>query len=135
MSLQTWKEEFYPIEASEVTDKIEAIKHSLRKWTGLLEKNLKKHDVKLLYEEYEIRLEDFIINFETCALCQLFDVQTVYYECPNCPFVYYLNHRCCGYIGSPWHEFIYYKDPKPMIAALEKMLKLEEHKQEVNRGN
>lgn len=31
MSLQTWKEEFYPIEASKIKIDVEAVRHSLQK--------------------------------------------------------------------------------------------------------
>lgn len=40
MSLKTWKLEFYPVEASTVS-KEDALDHSLRKWEGLTEENLK----------------------------------------------------------------------------------------------
>jgi hypothetical protein len=43
MSLNTWKIEFYPQEACEVEDQLEAAKHSLRKWGGLTTENLERH--------------------------------------------------------------------------------------------
>lgn len=39
MSLETWKEEFYPIPADEVPES-QALAHSLRKWEGLRKENL-----------------------------------------------------------------------------------------------
>ncbi len=45
MGIATWKKEFYP-PISKVT-RANAIDHSLKKWIGLREENLKRHDLKL----------------------------------------------------------------------------------------
>lgn len=44
MSLQTWKDEFYPVPASEPIGGHKAqIEHSLRKWRGATKENTEKH--------------------------------------------------------------------------------------------
>ena len=51
MSVETWKEEFYPVDATD--DEVQEgsifilLDHSILKWTGALPENLKKHDVEL----------------------------------------------------------------------------------------
>jgi len=44
MSLKTWKEEFYPVEAEDAaSNPIEATKHSIQKWKGAMAESLEKH--------------------------------------------------------------------------------------------
>jgi hypothetical protein len=75
MSLQTWKEEFYPIPASECR-KEDAVKHSLRKWIGLKKENLKKHGLRHLggswISEVENNENGIVTSSPSCALCTLF---------------------------------------------------------------
>lgn len=54
MSANSWCEEFYPIEADEACSRIdyECVEHALKKWTGALPENLKKHEVE--YQNFEI---------------------------------------------------------------------------------
>ena len=88
MSIESWKKEFYPISADEVKEK-DAVEASLKKWRGLLPKNLEKHNVRLERRSNLTMLIDKatgevyinIIGVETCALC------TYYYnkDCTNWP--------------------------------------------------
>ena len=122
MSMSTWKKEFYPIDASKIKTEKGAIKHSLRKWEGLLQKNLKKHKMTAshryhLEDENDNRLR---INGDSCALCRLINS-----KCNECPIVK------CGFgpcdWGSDnndgWRRWIDNDDPKPMIKLLKKVLK------------
>lgn len=44
MSLETWKQEFYPVSAEEaVVDAIAAVNHSIKKWEGLRPNTLANH--------------------------------------------------------------------------------------------
>lgn len=78
MSLQSWKEEFYPVDAEDVP-KEQAVAHSIRKWQGLLPENLAKHGVEWAGEHSD-RLREiaetddrFIVGASTCALCCHYD--------------------------------------------------------------
>jgi hypothetical protein len=111
MSLNTWKIEFYPQEACEVEDQLEAAKHSLRKWGGLTTENLERHG---LVKEGESRYiwngwgDRFAVDGYSCALCCLFDS-----HCPDCPL------QICEPEFRSWH---YQDDPKSMIKILEELV-------------
>ena len=74
MSMQSWKEEFYPIEAEEVPEEL-ALDHSIKKWEGLQTANLIKHSVimegiKLKNDApYTNPYDILIISASSCALC------------------------------------------------------------------
>jgi len=140
MSLKTWKKEFYPVPASKVSGKKTAIKHSLKKWQGLTEENLKKHGLIFTYDFDDASIREtmvssnlpgcsFGINSKTCALCQLYynndgsDTDDKSDCCYKCPLYQSLGHRCDGRSDRPYVVFLDSGDPVPMIKALEKMLK------------
>lgn len=83
MSLQSWKEEFYPVEAQYASPE-EAVAHSLRKWEGLRPENLQKHGLvqngKHL-EEVDSEDEEYFISGDSCALCHHYAED----ECNCCP--------------------------------------------------
>jgi hypothetical protein len=135
MSIKTWVKEFYPVEAftfretKESTSKevLKAIKHSLKKWRGLTEENLKKHNCK--YNTDICRVEDetgtnqLLIDCDSCALC-------FYYlnVCEDCILYKVRNRDSCdmkkdGEDWSPYNAFAWEGNPKPMIALLQKALK------------
>ncbi len=92
MSLESWKREFYPIDAkSEMTEQ-EAILHSIKKWEGLTKENLNKHmldaDCGWLSDEFG---EAFDIDSSTCALCAKF----IRKYCQYCP-LYKKQGFVCG---------------------------------------
>lgn len=129
MSLETWKAEFYPIEASKVLVE-DAVQHSLRKWRGLTKENLKKHGVKQDGNSIYDVFGSLRLNYGSCALC--FHYECSVSDCPGCPLVSVLGTRCdiCvnrddEHIVSPYREFIWRNDPLPMIEALEKAAALE----------
>jgi hypothetical protein len=135
MSIKTWMKEFYPVEASafkretkNTSEKevLKAIKHSLKKWKGLTQKNLEKHYCH--YSTYICRVEDesrtnqFSIDCDSCALC-------FYYHnvCEGCILFKVRGCGCDAYKEtepcSPYSTLTYEGDPKPMITLLQKALK------------
>jgi len=77
MSLTTWCEEFYAIEATKVAKK-DALKHSVTKWEGLMLGNRVFHNVGMsteacdsCFEVYDKDDPDEIlrIDADSCALC------------------------------------------------------------------
>ena len=120
MSVTSWKKEFYPVSAKKPRTKIARIKHSLRKWEGLMPAMLKKHGIR---ENFSAPI---LVDQTTCALC------IAYYssnedcegECDDCPLCQTLNHPCDEGSGKiPWEAWCSYGDPRPMIRALRKTLK------------
>lgn len=93
MSIESWKQEFYPVEADSEMSEQEAILHSIKKWEGLTEENLNKHAVcvnyfKDLHDEFG---GAFDIDSSTCALCAKF----LSNDCQDCP-LYKKQGFICG---------------------------------------
>lgn len=125
MSLQTWKEEFYPVPADQCP-KGEAVAHSLRKWRGLTDENCGKHDVEKLYG----RVGELRIDSRSCALCEHY-YKRPNQDCSECPLALVRGGAPCDYTGdgevmSPYLAFEDRGDPQPMIAALEAALAREQ---------
>ena len=130
MSLDTWKQEFYPVPASEVeNDQVAATEHSLRKWRGLTTENLTRHDLACtppeIYDANPGKTHDYFCFGEyTCALCRHYfkspddDTPT----CVTCPLYETLQGHTCDYDGQPYSVWIRTGDPQPMITALEETL-------------
>lgn len=118
MTIETWKQEFYPTEADS-TSKETAIAHSLRKWVGLRPENLTKHGITN-YDLYTIQYknERFDINGQSCALCSHFFSRD---WCVNCPLHKHLGQDCDDE-NMPYSIYIASRDPEPMITALEALL-------------
>lgn len=130
MSLKTWKAEFCPVPASKVGKK-DAVAHSLRKWKGLTERNLKKHGVEYDLDRRAVIGEDgsFPISADTCALCEVYFLfgkgivapgvrRCAEEPCSACPLCKSLGEACDAE-GMPYYEFVDDGDPNPMIKALE----------------
>jgi hypothetical protein len=115
MSLETWKAEFYPIEADKATNTdLEATLHSLKKWEGLRKDNLDKHNL--------VKINEFISNesiidekgntlkitSSSCSLCKKYDN-----DCNECPL-----YRCGTATYGYW---LITSDPEPMIKSLEEL--------------
>lgn len=122
MSLQSWKKEFYPIDAKDVRKK-DAVEHSIKKWEGLRRENLERHDLVLKYGWIVVDIcseERFAINGETCALC------VHYFEggCYYCPLKIVNGHVPCFKQNESdiniYSEFTDHSDPEPMIEMLKK---------------
>ena len=146
MSLESWKAEFYPIDANQ-THRTDAIDHSLQKWLGLLPENLAKHQMMLVEGEVlEVGTdldnpsrEGVVINGQSCSLCHHyldhdFDEHEDEHEsqCHDCPLYQARGGAACddetseeweSDKPSPWHTFTRAEnsnDPKPMIHWLTK---------------
>lgn len=116
MSLQSWKKEFYPREASDIDDTPDAIEHSITKWKGLLPENLSKHNLEIDDGSiWDSKGQYMVISSGTCALCRLFIEIT---DCPECPLSKHLGYRCDDGETSPYMVFTLFNNPQPMIDAL-----------------
>ena len=137
MSLKTWKEEFYPIEADKCKKK-DAIKHSLQKWIGLRQSNLRKHKIFYDFTEStmcnlsnEIDHEYFYpVNHQSCSLCQIYLNNRSYTnsdDCVKCPLAITRNGLPCTFgfnnHKSPYNKFRTKGDPEPMISLIRKAIK------------
>lgn len=112
MSIETWKQEFYPVPASEATSDVHtALDHSIRKWTGLLKKNLKKHGLTASWPRIWEGRKSFPITTDTCALCHLY-----HDACDLCPL------GGCGPFSAfcIWAEI---GDARPMLTKLKQARK------------
>ncbi|KKN98990.1 hypothetical protein LCGC14_0142350 [marine sediment metagenome] len=129
MSLATWKKEFYRTPADKVSKRY-ALRHSLKKWLGLKPANLKKHDV-VLYDGNVMNKSDVTddeddcdrdiaylrIDDSTCALCKTHDPRRSG-DCGKCPLTE-IDAECLD-PESPFDQFMWSWDVKPMIKALQK---------------
>lgn len=136
MSTETWKAEFYPVDASTKMTNLEAVRHSLKKWRGLTPENLARHDVninarpdgglavgRLLQGEGS---DGLAINSVSCALCHKHSDE--FHYCRTCPITRAVGSRCdrvrfeegSTEWTSPWHKFDRQADPMPMITLLKK---------------
>lgn len=123
MSLQSWKEEFYPVDASDCP-KEDAIEHSLLKWVGLRRENRGRHDVGLDgfngVIEQSLKSGDRLgIDSVSCALC----VVHLDRSCGDCPLFLVRGQQCdhrtqdeeASGLSSPWTAWAVGRDPEPMI--------------------
>lgn len=129
MSLKTWKEEFYPCEAGEV-EKADAVEHSLRKWRGLREQELARHEVIFSSDRVISDGEESLgLGSRSCALCKWYEDPDDCFNCASCPITLATGYPCDGteeeagafldYEDSPWGIFTETQDPEPMITALQ----------------
>lgn len=132
MSLQTWIDEFYPQDARQVSllsDK-DMLNHAIRKWSGLTQDNLEKHNV---FKNGDARIEDlsttedFYIAAETCALCEAYlndhDYDDDNKRCRQCPLSKYRDGFPCDVAkyDETYSPYIMWKktgDPADMIKLL-----------------
>ena len=150
MSLETWKAEFYPVEATtENVEPEEAVAHSLRKWEGLRAETLAAHGLRVRDGRLEDGTDWMGIDAATCALCTHYlndnwpdededdEAETSRMRCENCPLFAVLGRSCDDDIVDgngeriaygPYFLFIERNDPEPMIAALKKAAELEAKK-------
>ncbi len=135
MGIKSWKAEFYPTTAKQAARKsmIAAIEHSLRKWEGLSQKQLKKHG---LVREYAMLIDVnrvvLDIDNSTCALCEKYMDYDPNYglfddtdnvspsECAECPIVL-SGQRSCNKPNSVYTQYI--SDSENSGAAMVKVLK------------
>lgn len=137
MSLATWKKEFYGPMVKAAGSLDTALEHSLKKWTGLLPKNLEKHKVEVVeWGDLFYKGQYFGIDYDTCAVCQFYKWSNPddWEDCPRCILAQVRQGRSCctptAQFGvSPYDAWIDKTNPKPMIKLLEKALaKVKEEK-------
>lgn len=113
MSVQSWYDEFYPLDPIDIPIH-EAAEHSLKKWVGMLESNLKKHGINpdTHGDEHGNYLDT------ACALCEHFqDIQSLNHPCKNCPLVL-SGHKDCFHPESTYANK-YGFGIEPLIKELE----------------
>lgn len=128
MSLETWKEEFYPVPAEvyhDEDDELVLINHAIQKWTGLLTESMQKHsvgfrdDMRCAISDLPLAYSDaalenvFDIDSTTCALCQRHS------HCQTCPVDTFSIG--CNESKSPYDKFVIGNDPLPMLQALKEV--------------
>ena len=116
MSLSSWKKEFYKTPADEVSKRF-ALKHSIRKWIGLLSVNRRKHNVSLDTGQLHGNDSDegLYIDGSTCALCQHHNTKN---HCSTCPVVITTGKTC----HKAYESMFDYNRVKPMIDLLKRAL-------------
>ena len=125
MSIATWKKKFYPINANNILLNTDAkmLKHSIKKWEGLLAKNLRQHTMSHSAGSGEIHQTDsfavFPITGGTCALCCEY-YNGIFNECTQCPIFKYLKTRICSKEFNRWRN---HNDPNPMLNLLKTVYK------------
>ncbi len=130
MSLQSWKEEFYPIAAREAaTDDATALAHSLQKWTGLRPENLQKHGMQQAGYSITDGMEGLCIDGNSCALCRFHDPDSLGEPegCKDCPLYQVWGCSCDPYgeeTYGPYRQFILLGDPEPMIDLIQEAINL-----------
>jgi hypothetical protein len=106
MSLASWKREFYRTPPRKVS-KAYALKHSLKKWIGLLPKNRTKHKVTLRHGTLSDNNNSWLdIDAISCALCYHFEG-----DCKACPL---------GSCKSEYEKMENNKGVVPMINLLKR---------------
>lgn len=136
MSLQSWSHEFYRIPAVDPrarTTALVAVRHSLKKWNGLLPENLARHNLQVTGRRLRSvgrpkRGAKFLaIDYSTCALCVAYfnhaeaEVCGTDEGCRKCPLAQVMSARTCqNGARSPYHRFVRKGDPVPMIRALQR---------------
>lgn len=132
MSIESWKNEFYPVPANQVVE-ADALKHSHTKWLGLLPSNLQRHGMEKHLDErhigeigqssYYYDPTAFRVNDESCALCQH------YYDdaCRDCP-LYLVSGKTCDFYPvdgklSPYDTWKETNNPVPMIRLIERAMR------------
>jgi hypothetical protein len=125
MSLESWKEEFYPVSATysmQSEDDLVLVDHCLRKWNGALPKNRKAHGVEFAFGfiiDKEAK-DSLCFNGDSCALCQKYVFSSCLDEDDHhCPIVRYTGRRCD--YGSPYD--LAKKSPSVMVKLLKQIRK------------
>ena len=135
MSIETWKHEFYRVEAYKVSvlSNMEMLRHSIKKWEGLQPENLARHELKAtrggdLYSLGDAHAASplFNVSSTTCALCEGYKPGK--FGCGSCPLSNVRgNVACDGTMKeerfSPFRIWIVRSNPMPMLQWLREALK------------
>ena len=115
MSLESWRKEYYPVDAYKLTSRDDAvlIEASLLKWIGLQKENLAEHGLKKQHQFGPFYIENKLMSgINDCSLCTKY-----LYHCDECPL------ESCQ-VDSPY-RITYNNDFNnltPLIEALAKAL-------------
>ena len=140
MSLETWKAEFYPVDAKDVSES-DALAHSLKKWEGLRKENLERHkcwmDGGVLVDSEQGFWHDekyaLIIASSSCALCNYYQENT----CNGCPLKDVRGAACDDVLNGgsdaesepPYGIFLSRNhNPEPMIQLIQLAIERQEKK-------
>jgi hypothetical protein len=129
MSLKSWEEKFMPEDPAGCKTRVKAAEHSIKKWKGVLSKNLKRHD--LVKEGSALRQtdvdgtygKDFWLDSDTCALCHLVrNPETDELDCGKCPLTL-AGYPSCKHEDSAWHKATgHYDEPEDEDKAVQGMI-------------
>lgn len=129
MSLETWKQEFYPVGAGEAAlvfdkdtphGKLALIDHAIKKWEGLRPEALQEHGLasgpKAVWDTTGSGVE-LQIDASTCSLCTAYGSPRD--RCARCPL------KDCSQEFSSWTGSARLGDgnPEPMLALLNRVRK------------
>lgn len=123
MTIESWKKEFYPVEAKDCPRCPAAeLDHSILKWEGLKNESLEKHGLYLQWRHlYDKHTEDevFFLSGVSCALCHRYLTS----DCQECPITKARGKACQGTMAgdpAPWGALLQREDPEPMLMWLRK---------------
>lgn len=128
MSLESWKQLYYPITAEEAA-KLSPhgiIEHSLIKWRGLRPETLAEHGLWFSYSSLTDGTYVLPITGQSCSLCEKhYDYSKDEPDsCSSCPLAQLgASGTDCFTEYRHWRDT---RDPEPMIALLEKALQTAE---------
>jgi len=125
VSLETWKEEFYPVPAGAVSRE-DALDHSIRKWEGLRPENLRRHGLmrdglmrRAITEKNGIG--GMHIDAGSCALCRHHEKPIG--RCYDCPLYLVRGSRCDTPTDtealSPYQSWLKSGSPVAMLELLD----------------
>lgn len=126
MSFQSWCKEFYPVPAERVS-KRQALAHSIRKWTGLLRSNLRKHGIGptgwwSAFDTIGADDGELLVNSDSCALCIHHHLNNNP-PCRRCPLALVRDGVPCDTRRDdeddpPYSRFLDTGDARPMLRWL-----------------
>lgn len=127
MSLKTWKQKYYPKKPTTKMTWLQAINHSITKWSGMDEDTLAEYGVycaDIDLNDRGISTKPFKINSSSCALCVKAEPST-FPDCVFCPITIMRGSPCDASQGNTDSEFSMWcrlQDPKPMQELLKETL-------------
>lgn len=133
MSLESWKKEYYPVDADEVDAK-DACAHSTQKWTGMLKKNLRRHALYAIDGKVSHKGggDVFSVSGATCALCCVHEAEDE--TCDGCPLFMVRGRIPCDAFRDDERDgddtifgtFIESGDARPMLVWLRRAQRWEQ---------
>lgn len=127
MSLKAWKKKYYPKKPTIKMTWLQAIDHSITKWSGMDADTLEEYGLYVsggqIWEVYS-NVDPLEVNSSSCALC----IKTCLQHgasCHGCPIMIMRGEPCDNSQGSNESEYAQWQekhDPKPMQKLLDKTL-------------